>query len=236
MKFSALFSLLLVFGITVPAMGADNSGRLGNIDPNYDAEQAIRRGGDERRAKAKEAFDDGPRESTLRLTLAPSLIFGLHSNLSGGDGRGINAAILVQANSDTPDFKFLIGGEMLAFSANASRNGERTELTTANLMLSAGFAYDFTPNFALGALWGYGLIGASQIEKDFADGSSDTSGTMNTVLSFKPYAEFMLNKNFSVYAAYRFLYVGNSLLSTAVNWGEIETAAHAVEFGCCYRF
>ena len=56
MKFSALFSLLLVFGIAVPAMGTDRSGRLGNIDPNYDAEQAIRRGGDERRAKAKEAF------------------------------------------------------------------------------------------------------------------------------------------------------------------------------------
>lgn len=236
MKFSALISLLL-FGIAVPAaLGANRFDRLGEVDPNYDAEQAIRRSGDERRAKAQKAFDDGPRESTLRLTIAPSLLFGMHSDLADGDGRGLNAAVLVQANSDTPDFKFLIGGEILAFSADASRGGERTELTSANLMLSVGFAYDFTPNFALGALWGYSLIGASQIEKDFADGSSDTSGTMNTVLSFKPYAEFMLNKNFSVYAAYRFLYVGNSLLSTAVNWGEIETAAHAVEFGCCYRF
>ncbi len=236
MKFSALISLFL-FGIAARAASdANRFDRLGEIDPNYDAEQAIRRSGDERRAKAKEAFDDGPRESTLRLTVAPSLLFGMHSDLADGDGRGLNAAILVQANSDTPDFKFLIGGEILAFSADANRGGERTELTTANLMLSLGFAYDFTPNFALGALWGYGLIGATQIEKDFADGSSDTSGTMNTVLSFKPYAEFMLNKNFSVYAAYRLLYVGNSLLSTAVSWGEIETAAHAVEFGCCYRF
>lgn len=237
MRFSFPDIFLFFGALAVPAISqAALSGQAGDVDPNYDVEQIIRKGRDERRVSAQEEFESGPRESTLRLTLAPSLLFGMHSDLSGGDGWGLNASVLVQANSDTPDFKFLIGGELLALTAESDSGGNETSMDTINLMLSLGFAYDFSPHFAMGALWGYGLVGATRIEESFADGSSDESGTMSTVLSFKPYAEFMLNKNFSVYAAYRLVYIGSSIISQAADWGDLETATHAVEIGCCYRF
>lgn len=217
-------------------MGATGSDRIADVDPGYDVEQVIKKGRDKNLASAREKFDNDPRESTLRLTFAPSLLFGMHGDLSGGDGWGANASILVQANSDTPDFKFLVGGELLAFTAERDSGGDKLEMNTLNLMLSIGFAYDFGSHFAMGVLWGYGVVGATHIEENFSDGDSETSGTMSTVLSFKPYAEFMLNKNFSVYAAYRFTYVGSSIISKAADWGEVEMAGHAVEFGCSYRF
>lgn len=226
-----------MLGIALPATATDaSSERLGTVDPNYDAEQTIRRDGAERRRTARETFETNPRESTLRFTLAPFRIFGMHGDLSDGDGWGMSSSLLVQANSDTPDFKFLIGGELLGFTAETESGTRKTEMKTLNLMLSVGAAYDFTPHLAVGALWGIGLIGATYFEEDFSDGTSDSDGTSSTVLSFKPYAEFMLNKNFSVYAAYRFVYVGSSLIAQCADWNDVETAAHGVEFGICYRF
>lgn len=236
MKTSFLCIFFSLFVLTSVSVNAEGSDRLGSVDPNYDVEQVIRRGGDARRADAQRRFDTEPRESTLRLTVAPSLIFGTQGDLSDGDGWGLNASVLVQANSDTPDFKFLIGGEVLGFTAEGEDGGNETTASTLNLMLSAGFAYDFTPHFAMGVLGGVGVLGATYIEEDFASGDSDTSGTSNTVLSVKPYAEFMVNKNFSVYAAYRFVYMGPSIISTLADWGELEMTSHAVEFGFCYRF
>ena len=234
-SFSRILFFLSILSVPVASLAA-TSGHLGNVDPNYDVEQTIRKGRDARRADAQSKFDNDPRESTLRLTVAPSLLFGMHSDLSDGDGWGLNASVLVQANSDTPDFKFLIGGEVLALTAESDSGGNDISMDTINLMLTLGFAYDFSPHFAMGALWGYGLVGFTYIEENFANGSAEESGTMSTVLSFKPYVEFMMNKNFSVYAAYRFVYIGSSFISTAADWGDLETATHAVEFGCCYRF
>lgn len=234
MKRSVFSTLLFLSGLAVPAIAGNDSPEI--VDPNYDPELAIKTTRDKRNSAALDKFKNDPRESTLRLTMAPSLLFGMHGDLSDGDGRGFNASMLVQANSDTPDFKFLIGGELLAFTAESDSGGNEVRMSTLNLMLSLGFAYDFTPHFATGVLFGYGLVGGTYIEEDFADGSSDTNGTMNTVLSLKPYAELMLNKNFSIYAAYRFVYMGSSVISDAADWSELETASHAVELGFSYRF
>lgn len=230
-----IFPLWCILTVSATASAA-SANPTESVDPNYDVEQVIRKGRDQRREKAQKEFDSGPRESTLRITIAPSHLSGMHSDLSGGDGWGFATSMLVQANSDTPDFKFLIGGEILAFSAENDTGDSETKMNTLNLMLSLGCAYDFSQHFAMGAVLGYGLVGATHIEKDFADGDSETSATISTVLSIKPYAELMLNKNLSVYAAYRFVYVGSSIISNVADWGELETACHAVEVGIGYRF
>lgn len=232
-----VFYLSLVLATGVPALGGGESGlrSLGEYDPDYDVEEALRIRRDERRTKAQKEFDEGPRESTLRVSVAPFYLCGMHSDFSGGDGWGLSGSVLLQANSDTPDFKFLIGGEILAFNAETDSGGNSVKMRTANLMLTVGGAYDFSPFFSAGLHLGYGLIGATYFEENL-DGNGDESGTMSTVISVKPYAEFLLNKNFSIYAAYRYVYLAPSIISSAADWGDIETAAHAVELGFSYRF
>lgn len=222
----------------VSAFAENGSGlrTLGGYDPDYDVEESIRQGRDERLSEAQREFDEGPRESTLRLSVAPLYLWKMYSDFGGGDGWGLSTELLFQANSDTPDFKFLFGGELLILGAEADLGGRKTEMQTVNLMMTLGCAYDFSPQFSAGMLLGYGLIGASYFEEKFASGERDESGTMNTVVSFKPYAEYMLNKNFGIYAAYRYVYMGPSVISSVADWGDFETAAHAVEVGFRYRF
>lgn len=234
------FVCVLAFGAMacVPALAETGSGLrpLGGYDPDYDLEKSLREGRDERRDKAQKEFDEGPRKSTLRLSVAAMRLWDMSSDFDGGDGWGLNASLLVQANSDSPDFKFLLGGELLALGADAKSGGEKAEMQSANLMLVLGCAYDFSNNFSAGLHLGYGLIGCSYFEERSASGKNEEGATMNTVLSVKPYAEFMLNKNFSIYAAYRYVYMGPSMLSSAADWAEFETSVHAVEIGFSYRF
>ena len=231
---------LCAAAIAVPAFSAEDESASGKVwgrhDPNYDLEATLKSSGAARSEKARRDFDESPRESTLRVAVAPFRAFGMTGDVSGGDGWGASASALLQMNSDEPDFKFLLGGELFGFSAKGEDGGRDSEIRTLNLMLCAGCAYDFSRSFELGCVFGYGLVGATHFRRDKEDGGSDSEGTMNTVLSVKPYAEFMLNKNFAVFVAYRFAYMAPSLISTAADWGDVETSVSAVEVGFSYRF
>lgn len=228
-------SLVLATGVSALAGGESGLRSLGEYNPDYDVEEALRIRRDKRRAEAQKEFDEGPRKSTLRVSVAPLYLWEMHGDFSGGDGYGLSGSVLLQANSDTPDFKFLLGGEILAFNAETDAGGNTVKMRTANLMLTVGGAYDFSSSFSAGLHLGYGLIGATYFEENL-DGNEDESGTMSTVISVKPYAELLLNKNFSVYAAYRYVYLAPSIISSASDWGDVETAAHALELGFSYRF
>lgn len=232
-----VFLPCLVLTASVSALADDGNGlrSLGEYDPDYDVEEALRIRRDERRAEAQKQFDEGPRKSTLRVSVAPLYLWEMNGDFSGGDGWGLGISVLLQMNSDTPDFKFLLGGEILAFSAEADSGGNTVKMRTANLMLTIGGAYDFSSSFSAGLHLGYGLLGATYFEED-SDGGEDESGTMSTVISVKPYAEFLLNKNFSVYAAYRYVYLAPSIISSAADWGDVEASAHGFELGFSYRF
>ncbi|MGN0835546.1 MAG: outer membrane beta-barrel protein [Candidatus Spyradosoma sp.] len=241
MKFSRFAAVCLC--AAAPAVSAfaeegdASSGKtLGRHDPNYDLEATLKASGAARSDKARRDFDESPRESTLRVAVAPCLMFGMTDDVSGGDGWGASASALLQMNSDEPDFKFLLGGELFGFSAKGEDGGRDAELRTLNLMLSAGCAYDFSRYFELGCVLGYGLVGATHFRRDKTGGGDENFATMNTVLSVKPYAEFMLNKNFALFVAYRFVYMAPSLISSAADWGDVTTSASAVEVGFSYRF
>lgn len=196
----------------------------------------LKASGAARREEARRDFEESPRESTLRVSIAPFRVFGMTDDVSGGDGWGASASALLQMNSDEPDFKFLLGGELFGFSAKGESGGRDSEIRTLNLMLCAGCAYDFSRHFELGCLLGYGLVGATHFRRDKPDGGNEESGTMNTVLSVKPYVEFMLNRNFAFFVAYRFAYMAPSLISSAADWGDVTTSVNAAEIGFSYRF
>lgn len=206
-------------------------------ETDYSVVDALRKERQEREYAAEKEFKENPRKSSLILSIAPAYFFAMRSELADGDGWGGSLAVLLHANSDVPDFKFLFGGEMLAFHATTNRaGGEKTTVDTANALLSAGFSYDFNKHFSLGLLAGYGLIGATAIDRKDAQGRPEHSGTMNSVFSIKPNIEIMFNDNFSIYGAYRFIYMAPAFISSATNWGEIEVAASSFELGLRYRF
>lgn len=226
MSFARLAAgFLSVCVVAVPAFAAEKT--MGGYDPDYDLVKKLKQSGEERRAASLKDFHESPRESTLRVEVSAFRAFGLTDDLSGGDGWGGSFSMLIQMNSDSPDFKFLLGGELFALRADG---GNDAEISSANLMFCGGCAYDFTRDFELGLVLGYGLLGATYLE------DSDDYCTMNAVISVRPYAEFMVNKNFSVSVAYRYAYMGRSLIAEAADWRRVETSVNAVEIGFVYRF
>ena len=203
----------------------------------YSVSRALERESAVRAATAADEFYSSARESTISVSLGAAYLFGMHGATSGGNGAGADLTVLFHASpEDSPGASLLVGGELLAFSADRSRGGLDTEVRSANLVFTLGASYDFSQNFSAGILFGYSFLGASYMDRDRAEGGSKTTGTMNSIYSVRPYAEFMFNKNLSLCAGYRFFYISPSLISSATNWGDIEVASHAVEFSLRYRF
>ncbi len=203
----------------------------------YDVNKVLAVERERREALAVERYRNSERTDTFSVSLSSAYLFGMRSMADGGNGESLSLTGLIHVKpSDSQKFRFLIGGELFGFSCAEHAHAKDTKIQSINLVLTGGFSYDFTRKFSVSCLLGYGLLGGARMREEYARGGSETDGTMSTLMSFRTSGEYFINRDLSVFLGYRYFYLAPSVLTSAVGWDEIETAAHGVELGIKYRF
>lgn len=207
---------MAVFALGVPAMFANDS---------YSVSDILESENKSRKESAHREFYFSPRKSTLFLSASAMRLFDTGSDAEGCTGWGGAFNVVLQKNADdVPDWKLLIGGELLGAYAWGSRGGNDVHFETLNLSLVAGTAYDLTRQFSVGILLGYSPLGYSSFKED----GHNYHAAWSSMYSARPYVEYHINPNSGIYLAYRFAYISS--------WTDVEANTSAVELGYRLRF
>jgi len=130
--------------------------------------------------------------------------------------------------------------EFLAFTAESghyiakSRRVKET-LQSGNILLNLGLSREFSEKFVFDALLGIGF-GATYGEIKGPNFKTSSHGNWTTTLSLKLRGEYRLDKNWSLFTAYRFAYISPSIASKIADWHNLDLLSQSVELGMRYRF
>ena len=225
------FSLLFSAVLAVPA-SADS------VKP-YNPVEALREGREKSDGDAV-GLPKKLRDDSISLSFAPEYFVDFGSDLPDATGWGASLAASAVFDSSTPNWDFLGELEFLAFSAESghytTRNRKVKEtLQSANIILNLGLSREFSEEFVFDALLGIGF-GATYGEIKGPNFKTSSHGNWTTTLSLKLRGEYRLDKNWSLFTAYRFAYVSPSIASKIADWHNLDLFTSSVELGVRYRF
>ncbi len=180
------------------------------------------------------------RTDTLSLTVAPEYFFDFGNDLPSGDGWGASVALAVHFNTDTPQWDFTAGLELLGFYAESgefTKKGCRVtdEVYSFNALFLLGLSRSFGKNFTLEAQAGIGL-GVLYDEISGEDFKKKSSGNWTMPLSAKILGEYHFDDHWGVFLAYRIAYISPSVLSKVADWHNLDLVPQSIELGVRLRF
>lgn len=225
-------ALLAAVALAVPATAF---GKV-SVEP-YDPVKTLREG---RASGDRVGLPEKKRDDTLSFAVAPEYFFDFGNDLPDADGWGVSLALSAHFDTDRPDWDFVVELEMLAFRAKSGKynhDGHEVSETvhSLNILPHFGLSYSAAENFRIDALLGFG-IGAiyDEVSGDGYDTSS--RGNITTTLGAKLRGEYRINKNWGLFAAYRFTYTSPTLASKLADWQDLDLFTHSVELGVRYLF
>ena len=204
----------------------------------YNPVKALREGRDD--SNERVGLPKKHRDDSITLSVAPEYFWDFGSDLPDADGWGTSVAASVLFDSATPDWDFLAELEFLAFTAESghyiakSRRVKET-LQSGNILLNLGLSREFSEKFVFDAMLGIGF-GATYGEIKGPNFKTSSHGNWTTTLSLKLRGEYRLDKNWSIFTAYRFAYISPSIASKIADWHNLDLLSQSVELGMRYRF
>lgn len=220
---------LAVFGVPASAFGK-------TAEP-YDPVKALREG---RRHDDRVGLPEKKRDDALSLAFAPEYFWDFGNDLPDADGWGVSLSFSALFDTDRPKWDVVAELELLALWAESGtythKGREVTEsLHSVNILPHVGLSYSLDEKFRVEALLGLG-VGATYGEVKGENFKTSSNGNFTTTVSAKLRAEYRLDENWDLFAAYRFAYISPSIASKVAGWHYLDLFTHSVELGVRYRF
>lgn len=187
-------------------------------------------------------LEQPPRESGHRLEvgLSASYVFDLGSDAKNQEGWGASMSLLALPKRD-PEYQrwqMMFGGEFYGFSTEGDTwNGGtkfQESIDSGIILLNFGGTYDLTDWLSIGALVGTGMGGSYGETKSIH--GKERNGNWNYALQIKPMITFHLSEAASLYAAYRFAYIGPMYQTDLVGYDTVTMLHQSAEVGFTWRF
>lgn len=179
--------------------------------------------------------------SQLLVGVSGSYIFDLGSDAKNQKGWGGSFSLMALPTRDPeyPDWQLMFGGEFYGFSTTGDewRNGIKYQesIDSGLIYLNLGIMYSPTSWMDVGLIVGPGTGGSYGETKD-SGGGKKREGNWNYALQIKPTVAFHLSENASLYANYRFSYIGPMYQTDLIGYDTVTMLHQSVEIGFAWRF